>query len=105
MKPKYKKYNWYTKPRKFDKFIRWIIFNPKSLSILMVMGHLIAVILFGALFVWAMFSAGMFLIGISFLLLVLTLRNLIKYYRFQKKSGSIFTSVNVNDMVFSGKKR
>jgi hypothetical protein len=41
-----KKDNWFTKPRKFDGFARWIIFNPKALSILMVMGHIIAIILF-----------------------------------------------------------
>ena len=105
MKPKYKEYNWYTKPRKSDKFIRWVIFNPKALSILMVMGHLIAIILFGLLYVWAMYSGGLFLKVLSFALFVLTLNNLMKFYKFQKKTGSIFEHSSMNDMVFSGKRK
>jgi len=97
--------DWYTKPRKSDKFIRWIMFDPKALSVLMVMGHLVAFALFAALFVWSVISFGWFMKIFSFVLVALTVYNLIKYYRFQRKTGSIFDSASMNDMVYGGKKQ
>ena len=96
---------WYTKPRMSDKFVRWIMFDPKALSVLMVMGHIVAFVIFLALFVWSMFSFGWFMKIFSLILVGLTVYNLIKYYRFQKKTGSIFENSNMNEMIFEGKKQ
>jgi hypothetical protein len=102
---KEKIHNWFTRPRGFDNFVRWIIFNPKALSILMVMGHIVAVILFLLLAIASWIWFDTFMQIISLILLFLVFRTLYKYIKFQRKTGSIFESANVNDVVFGGKKK
>ena len=78
--------------------------NPKALSITMVMGHVVAVLLFGTLFVMSLvFEWGIFAIVIFAVILGLTLYNLYKYLKFQIKTGSIFDNTSIYDMLWSKK--
>ena len=99
------KQNWLNKPRKFDKFIRWIVFDPKALSVLMVMSYIMAFVVFLILFICAVLFWNTFLKILFFVGLVLTINNLYKYHRFQRKTGSIYVDTNMNDLIYGGKKR
>ena len=107
MKIKRQVKNWYTKPRKFDGFINWIIFHPKALGITMFMGHITALGIFGTLAVFSWLWWGGLMRFISLVCLALVIRNLYKYVKFQRKTGSIFDTANMYDMLFDkgGKKK
>ena len=78
---------WYKKPRKTDGFVMWILTNPKALGITMTMGYIVACALFLTLsimsFIW---QWGWFTKTLMILAFALTIRNLYKFYKFNKLS-------------------
>ena len=103
-KKKQNKDNWYTKPRFFDGFTNWILFNPKALTITMIMGHWIAMLLFLTLFIFSLANDwGIVWRVILGLVFGLTLWNLLKHYKFLKHFGSAYEN-GMSDLLFNGGK-
>ena len=95
---------WYTKPRSHKIFglSTWIMTDPKAFSIVLIMGYVVAVVLFGGItflawwFGWNWILKGIFTFGF-----LLSLRNLYKFYITHRKTGS---AVNITMGDFMGKK-
>jgi hypothetical protein len=99
--------NWYTRPR--QGFIyglsNWILTDPKALGIIMTMGYIVSLGLFGSLFILSLvFDLNIVAKILFFVASIVCVRNLYKYYKFKKITGSLFENDSLYDTVFNKKK-
>jgi len=97
---------WYTRPRsgKMFGFASWIMTDPKAFSIVLIMGYVVAVALFGGIaslawfFSWNWIAKGIFTFGF-----LLSSRNLYRFYITHRKTGSAI-DMTMSDFLGKGKK-
>lgn len=82
----------------------WILTDKNALNLLLVMGHIIAALLFLALFILSLAFWGIIARVLLGLALLLALRNLFRFYRFKKETGSMLDT-NMEDLLYNGAKK
>jgi len=92
---------WYTKPRsgKAFGFTTWILTDPKAMGILLIMGYIVAAFMFTTLFILAVYFDWILPVKIIMgIFALVSIRNLYKYIRFNRKTGTA-TNYAMNDVL------
>ena len=97
---------WWTKPRKgfwYD-YTNWLLNSPKALGYLMFTGTLIALILFGSSFIYALFTGNMLMIIILGIVTFVLSKRMYNIGMMSYKLGSPAKLYNMsaNEFVFGG---
>jgi len=92
--------SWYKKPRRgaMFRFSEWILTSKKAFDVVFTMGHIIAALLFGGLFILSLIYMGLLWKAFLGIIFLLSLRNFYKYYKLQKQGISM--EMNVKEFVY-----